>query len=134
MGEWSEYFEDFPEENPANWINGVFDPVTARQSRILAAKQKEANAEVLALIEEATKKQKEKLAAKQKELKLKSLLNVQDCPQCGLNELNMYCFGDKLFRCECQDCGIYGGGTSEEEAYQTAYDALGEGLDWRERQ
>ena len=19
MGEWSEYFEDFPEENPANW-------------------------------------------------------------------------------------------------------------------
>lgn len=29
MGEWSEYFEDFPEENPANWINGVFDPVAA---------------------------------------------------------------------------------------------------------
>ena len=21
MGEWSEYFEDFPEENPANWHN-----------------------------------------------------------------------------------------------------------------
>jgi hypothetical protein len=24
MGEWSEFFEDFPEENPANWFNGVF--------------------------------------------------------------------------------------------------------------
>lgn len=24
MGEWSEFFEDFPEENPANWINGVY--------------------------------------------------------------------------------------------------------------
>jgi hypothetical protein len=24
MGEWSDFFEDFPEENPANWINGVF--------------------------------------------------------------------------------------------------------------
>jgi hypothetical protein len=27
MGEWSEYFEDFPEENPANHNkNGRFDP------------------------------------------------------------------------------------------------------------
>lgn len=26
MGEWSEYFEDFPEENPANYYNGCFDP------------------------------------------------------------------------------------------------------------
>ena len=24
MGEWSEFFEDFPEENPASWVNGVF--------------------------------------------------------------------------------------------------------------
>lgn len=24
MGEWSEFFEDFPEENPANWVDGVF--------------------------------------------------------------------------------------------------------------
>ena len=27
MGEWSEYFEDFPEENPANHDkNGSYDP------------------------------------------------------------------------------------------------------------
>lgn len=27
MGEWSEYFEDFPEANPANYDkNGHFDP------------------------------------------------------------------------------------------------------------
>ena len=24
MGEWSDFFEDFPEENPANWVNGVY--------------------------------------------------------------------------------------------------------------
>lgn len=29
MGEWSEYFEDFPEENPANWVNGQFVPTAA---------------------------------------------------------------------------------------------------------
>ena len=26
MGDWSDYFEDYPEENPANWVNGRFDP------------------------------------------------------------------------------------------------------------
>ena len=25
MGEWSEYFEDFPEENPGNYVNGKPD-------------------------------------------------------------------------------------------------------------
>jgi hypothetical protein len=24
MGEWSDFFEDFPEEDPANWIKGVY--------------------------------------------------------------------------------------------------------------
>jgi hypothetical protein len=33
MGEWSDYFEDFPEENPANYIDGRFDPVGARRLR-----------------------------------------------------------------------------------------------------
>jgi len=33
MGEWSEYFEDFPEENPANWVDGRFDPTAAARQR-----------------------------------------------------------------------------------------------------
>jgi len=24
MGEWPGFFEDFPEKNPANWVNGVY--------------------------------------------------------------------------------------------------------------
>ena len=24
MGDWSDFFEDFPDENPANWIDGVY--------------------------------------------------------------------------------------------------------------
>lgn len=35
MGEWSEYFEDFPEENPANFVNGQFNPVEAARLRAL---------------------------------------------------------------------------------------------------
>ena len=30
MGEWSEYFEDFPEADQANYVNGRFDPTAAR--------------------------------------------------------------------------------------------------------
>ena len=37
MGEWSEYFEDFPEENPANYVNGRFDPKGASQLRTQVA-------------------------------------------------------------------------------------------------
>lgn len=35
MGEWSEYFEDFPEENPANWVGDRYlGPDGARQYRL----------------------------------------------------------------------------------------------------
>ena len=41
MGEWSEYFEDFPEENPDNWINNVYlGPQRAKEFHAL---QMEAN-------------------------------------------------------------------------------------------
>jgi hypothetical protein len=33
MGEWSEYFEDFPEENPVNYTGGRFDPQSASAQR-----------------------------------------------------------------------------------------------------
>jgi hypothetical protein len=46
MGEWSDFFEDFPEENPANWIDGVYaGPNGAQlhrdhQTRVDAARSK----------------------------------------------------------------------------------------------
>jgi hypothetical protein len=42
MGEWSEFFEDFPEENPANFVGEKFDPAAAsalREQQQKAAKQ-----------------------------------------------------------------------------------------------
>lgn len=33
MGEWSDYFEDFPEENPANYVGDRFDPKGAEAMR-----------------------------------------------------------------------------------------------------
>ena len=50
MGEWSEYFDDFPEENPANWVNGVYlgpqkaQEHHARQAAAQARQQQEQSA------------------------------------------------------------------------------------------
>jgi hypothetical protein len=53
MGEWSEYFEDFPEENPANWVNGRFDPAAAARKRAadqkVAQEQAKLDAEIAAI-------------------------------------------------------------------------------------
>lgn len=50
MGEWSDYFEDFPEENPTNYVGSRFDPRAAEALRLAEAKrvaeQQALNAEI----------------------------------------------------------------------------------------
>ena len=125
MGEWSEYFEDFPEENPANWIDGRFDPEVAKrryqQESAFEKAEHEANAELRQLINDAKKK-----------TKARSLLVTEDCPQCGFRKLNTYRISDRFYLCECQDCGIYGNGTTHQEELDCTRELLGEGLDWRD--
>ena len=59
MGEWSEHFEQFPEENPANYVNGRFDPKGAEalraQQAAQALKQKQLDAQIAAVIKEHSK-------------------------------------------------------------------------------
>lgn len=59
MGEWSDYFEDFPEENPANYIDGRYDPkgaaaLRAQRSRI-AAEQAQLDDEIQRIIQKHSK-------------------------------------------------------------------------------
>jgi hypothetical protein len=59
MGEWSEYFEDFPEQNPGNDIDGKFDPAAANAQCELQQKaanrlkddQNRLNAEIVEIVE-----------------------------------------------------------------------------------
>lgn len=57
MGEWSEYFEDFPEENPANYVSGRFDPEGAkelqRQNTKVAEDQANLNREIAEIVRKA---------------------------------------------------------------------------------
>lgn len=125
MGEWSDYFEDFPEENPANYVGGVFNPKGAQRLRELQARNSAAaiakNAELHAMIAKA-----------RLETKARSLLVVEVCPQCGLKELNTYKLSENFYLCECQDCGIYGKGITHKQALRHTADAIGESKDWRD--
>ena len=58
MGEWSEYFEDFPEENPANWVNGKFDPRGAEALRASQQKVAQDQAQLDAEIARSVEKHK----------------------------------------------------------------------------
>lgn len=57
MGEWSEYFEDFPEENPANYVNGRFDPTGVKalqqQNAKIAEEQANLNREIAEIVRKA---------------------------------------------------------------------------------
>ena len=46
MGEWSDYFEDFPEENPANYVGSRFDPQEAEKQHQREEKEREQDAKV----------------------------------------------------------------------------------------
>lgn len=59
MGEWLDYFEDFPEENQANYIAGRFDPAgadahrKAQQAAVLKLRkeQQQLDAEIAAIVQ-----------------------------------------------------------------------------------
>lgn len=59
MGEWSDYFEDFPEENEANYVAGKFDPAGAKAQREaeqkaaqkLRIEQQQLDAEIAAIVQ-----------------------------------------------------------------------------------
>jgi len=63
MGEWSEYFEDFPEEDQTNYVNGRFDPTGARAQRGVQQKaghklkrdQQQLDAEIASIVQKHKK-------------------------------------------------------------------------------
>lgn len=54
MGEWSDYFEDFPEENPGNYVGNQYNPegakALAKQQAQVAHAQANLNAEISAIV------------------------------------------------------------------------------------
>lgn len=121
MGEWSDYFEDFPEEAPQS--STPHEKVKEQREKALQSM----NAEAFALIAKARQKQIEADEAAKKPY----LESVELCPQCGENALNLYKLKNSAYLCECQDCGIYGKGEDSSLALQDTIAAIAEERDWR---
>ena len=121
MGEWSEYFEDFPEERPKE----IACNDKSKEHREKAVRSM--NAEAFALIEKTRQKQ----IAADEAAKKAHLERVVLCPQCGENALNVYKLTNATYLCECQDCGIYGCGEDLSLALQDVVAGIGENKDWR---
>ena len=126
MGEWSDFFEDFPEENPANYVNGQFNPEAAKrineQNARLREQQEKANTEINALIKKA-----------KSEAKRKAFIDLEGCVQCGETKLSIYKFRDDFYSCECEACGIYGEGKTQSASIEKAKERIGDFLDWRDK-
>ena len=89
MGEWSEYFEDFPEENPANWQSNNEPDLGQKskhfpqwhESQLTKAERAEVNA--------TAEKEAEDKADYIEKAKANPLLLTDICPQCHLKEMNI---------------------------------------------
>lgn len=121
MGDWSDYFEDYPEENPGNYIDGRYDPHGARLARDRQKAVLDGNAEIKKILADAWTEEKKR-----------SFVGTTDCPQCGFVELYLYDIKGRYHLCECQECGIFGRGPSLTDALKATSDAIGEGLEWRD--
>ena len=100
MGEWSEYFEDFPEENPANWHSPEDDAEKRmgkyseffpnwREGQLTKAERAEVKAKIDLRNAAAVKEAKDR-ADFIREAKTYPLLLTEECPQCYSKEMNIY--------------------------------------------
>lgn len=131
MGEWSEYFEDFPEENPANQKNrdspdlgkmSEFFPQW-HESQLTKAERAEVKAKI-DLLNAAAAKEAEDRANFIKEAKTSPLFLTDTCPQCYLKEMNIYKINDNFYFSECQECGVSGSGTNHKTILEDIGDAI----------
>lgn len=137
MGEWSEYFEDFPEENPANWHSPEDDAEKRmgkyseffpnwREGQLTKAERAEVEAKIDLLNAAAVKEAKDK-ADFIREAKTYPLLLTEECPQCYSKEMNIYKINDSGYFCHCQYCDV----SASTRDYKQFLESLGEAI-WKQ--
>lgn len=141
MGEWSEYFEDFPEENPINHMSFKNDLGERAQNFPWALSQltKEELEEELRLreafeLEEFRRKQESDLGkVKRKpiitleidsEIRNIPIVKFDACPICYTENLEIRHLIDKTYYCWCSECKITGTGND----LQVIMDELSEAI------
>ena len=137
MGEWSEYFEDFPEENPANWHSPEDDAEKRmgkyseffpnwREGQLTKAERAEVKAKI-DLINAAAVKEAKDRADFIREAKTYPLMLTEECPQCYSKEMNIYKISDSGYFCHCQYCDV----SASTRDYKQFLESLGEAI-WKQ--
>jgi hypothetical protein len=130
MGEWSEYFEQFPEENPANQRNNGDDlgPMSEFFPHLhIGQLTKAERAEVEAKINELNA-ESERLAKEQADFiegaKSQPIYREDSCPICRIKAMNIYKVSDTSFYCECQNCNVSGDGDDIPKIFEKMEDDI----------
>lgn len=137
MGEWSEYFEDFPEENPANWHSPEDDAEKRmgkyseffpnwREGQLTKAERAEVKAKI-DLINAAAVKEAKDRADFIREAKTYPLMLTEECPQCYSKEMNIYKISNLGYFCHCQYCDV----SASTRDYKQFLESLGESI-WKQ--
>lgn len=137
MGEWSEYFEDFPEENPANWHSPEDDAEKRmgkyseffpnwREGQLTKAERAEVKAKI-DLINAAAVKEAKDRADFIREAKTYPLMLTEECPQCYSKEMNIYKISNSGYFCHCQYCDV----SASTRDYKQFLESLGESI-WKQ--
>ena len=109
MGEWSEYFEQFPELDPANQKRepdlGPMS-ITFPHLHICQLTKQELAIEHAKIAE--IKAEAERLAKERadfiKEAKSKPMYQLKDCPICYAEAMVVFKVSEDAFYCECHEC------------------------------
>lgn len=122
MGEWSEYFEQFPEENPANFNKHPDDEVRAliRPNLRGGSLTKEEIAEENAQVERQSKEKVDFI----QNAKSNPIYREDICPICRMKAMNTYKISDTSFYCECQNCNASGDGFDIDKIFKKIEDVL----------
>lgn len=108
MGEWSEYFEDFPEEHPDNYGNAGFCSGKG-VAQIFNSETPEDDAKGLArFLEEVAKEladeEKEEREEEEQNILVRQPFYNSGCIHCGSSKLSVYIVSDDLCLCQCKQC------------------------------
>lgn len=124
MGEWSEYFEDFPEENPVNRNLGPdLGPKSLafphlHLSQLTKAELEVENSKLDALQAELDERkakkerQKKERAEFAEKAKTNPVYKIEICPICNIGKLIIYKISNDSFYCECGECNVSGDGSN----------------------